>query len=325
MKIHFDKNLLIDIGELQEPEAPGAVYMLNKLRAEWSKSQQELKWALEKYHTNFDPKLLEESLAAFGQKVSSMYAKRSGYLKVKVKPGKTDSSRQVYLKLWAVEKVDPMWGAGRYGFVAPTDPTKRWVFVPTTLLHSVGEDLYLPDWFLQKKLIELQKNSTHKFVGWKYIVKDEIVWLGAAAYQDFLRNQLPADLVQHCEKLRQERLATDEARRREEKARLASIEQERTNEPARLAAEKANSEKTKAKALAKLNTLLGWASVNVRYQEWTKTRGSISSIERTADDVTVRQSGARAYIIFSDGTSIFKPTKCVTVFDQTGNPLAFLD
>ena len=120
-------------------------------------------------------------------------------------------------------------------------------------------------------------------------------------------------------------LATDEARRREEKARLASIEQERTNEPARLAAEKANSEKTKAKALAKLNTLLGWASVNVRYQEWTKTRGSISSIERTADDVTVRQSGARAYIIFSDGTSIFKPTKCVTVFDQTGNPLAFLD
>lgn len=325
MKIFCDSVLTIDIGELPVPVASGATVVIKKMTFEWFRLQQEFKGQLEQYHANFDPKLLEASLTEFGHKVSLMYAKGFGYLKVKVKPGKTDASRLVYLKLWAVNVVDPARGADPDGFVAPSVPTKKWVYVPAVHLHAVGEDVYLPNWFLQKKLVELQEKSTRKYIDWKFIVKDEIVWLEAAAYKAFLQNQLPKDLDQHCQQLLLERKKCEEARRQAELVLRADIEQERVNEPVRLMAEKARSEEIKAKALAKLNALPGWPSVNIRFREWTKNRGQLNWVERSADNVAVRQSGARAYIIFADGTSIFKPARCVTVLDQAGNQLAFLD
>ena len=210
------------------------------------------------------------------------------------------------------------------------NPVAKWVYVPAAQIHFNGDDSgktgYIAGWLAKAKAAEAVEKSTRRNGQWTYKVANEFVWLDADTFRSFIEAQLPADLAVHCQRVK-DRVRDRELERQEyEQKRAAKIAAEIAGRPAELAAQQKASEAAKAKVLAKLNALPGWTGVDVRYVDWTKDRtGKTNRHDRVALNVTVRQSGKRAYIIGTDGTSFIKSIDNVQMTDATGNLLRFAD
>ena len=316
--LRCDCLLNLDVGQLQVPPPKLPAFIHQKLRMSWSGAVHELTHRLS-IRPKDDPVSLRDAVDAFTDKVIEAHKLYLGHVVVKVKPGKTDLSRQVYLKVKPVPRegypVAPMANAMK--------ASARWIYVPATLVHVEGETSHLPLWFVQNKADELEKKSTRQNGTWRYKVENEIVWLDAAGFRSFIEAQLPADMVAHCLRVKAETEAQELLRQQSQQEQAILMAENRVKSAAEAKLSAAAKAAADAKAKARLNALPGWTGVNVDYCDWERKGGKFTRIDQSATNVTVRQSGLRAYIIFDDGTTLLKPTKNVEVTDYEGNPLVF--
>ncbi len=314
----IDSSLSLDVGQLHEPTPQLPSFIHIKLELAWGAAKEELRRRLSN-RAPVDPDSLREAITVFIDRVIATHKLYQGHAVIKVKPGKTAASRQCYLKVRPVLSEEypgsPMVNAPK--------ASGKWVYAPTTLVHFEGNLAHLPLWLVKHKMDELGKRSTHRNVTWRYELENEIVWLGSDSFRAFIETQLPTDLLAHCLRVKAQMDAQALHEQQRQRERAISMDEGRSRREAEVKIAAAAQMTAKAKTMDKLNALPGWIGVNVEYCDWEKKGGNLTRIEKSATNVTVRQSGLRAYVIFEDGSMFFKPTKNVKVTDSGGNALAF--
>jgi hypothetical protein len=276
----------------------------------------------------FDAKVIREALTRFADEVIKCWAQIDGYFDVKVKDGKTEKSKMIFLKL-----IEPEDHRSCDESLQGVRELSKWFYVPAqwVLPHEKPGRGYVAAWQIGLKLKD-ERDRINK-LGWKRLRKDwvwkvnmPLLWLEADEYRKFLLSQIPDDLQEKIDAAVEESKRLDEERRKREIERDARRAEEIRLRPIKQAEEKARQDAERAAAQAKregeLVRMPGWLNVTVTFKEYEKRGGNITSTMLTWTGVDVRVSKTRAYIINPDGTEKIKQLSGLTIVDNQGQPVS---
>ena len=193
-------------------------------------------------------------------------------------------------------------------------------WVPKNLFFKHQENSVVSKDFVDRKLKELQEKATGLRSRFKvYLAKPvDVICLPEADWAKFfagLRAQIPpnvAELVAEQKlrivRLEMERLAQEEERERSRPARIEAARVKSIQMEHKLA----NKEAAERARVAALETIA--QSVTVFGHDWVGPSRSPRRVNWTLENVTVKKSGARAYITDANGAVLrWKPIKNITI------------
>ncbi|MHB8975522.1 MAG: hypothetical protein ACYDAI_02515 [Trichloromonadaceae bacterium] len=238
-----------------------------------------------------------------------------GHQRVKAGKGKTEASRKITIEIFKNHYLGDGQNDG-----APPERSEVHFFAPASMIYTdpQGQD-WLSDYFVRQKLAEKSKRAWYKKDSYQRTPCHKPEWAHRESFLELHLHQIPA---QEAVDSHLERRA---AEKREQLERLAAErEAERlaweAGAPAR---EVAAAARAVAKAKAEARTALArekmekHEGVNVRWFEWEQRKNgkykTRVKVEEAAENVTLRISGDRTYIVFSNGAEIMKKSSNVEI------------
>lgn len=231
---------------------------------------------------NFSLSEAKEKLTKFAiETATAMEQAGSGWLTIKVRPGKTEKSVRAEIQCCADGD--------------PQRPCKSTFFAPAKMIRTMkGGETLLPAWFVRRALTEVRDRSRYARHAYERVPvqKPRVPDQWRDEYLAHILSQLPSEEEAAIK-------AGELARIRAES--LAAQAEADAKRALALAESRAAAARKAERHATRLASLPRHESVRASWPAWYKKRGRLVKYMRDEDNVTIAISGARAYVLFPDG------------------------
>ena len=254
---------------------------------------------------------LQNIIAEWAETIEKVLIKEGrGFYQVKTHKGKTPASIKVEIEVKKGDynpDYDYHGDDRKYGVSSFSAPVSM-------LIESEDGKVWLPAWFVQKKLNEVKNNAHYNSQKYNRYPINPQIWPEPlkkkflAHHFDQLPDQadIDAQLADQAAKLEEKR----QVREKEEAIRRAESEKREAEERAVKQAKEAKAAIRKERLRAAMERK---ENVNVEWKSWYRKKGFCHAIEEAAENVTLLISGARTYILFPDGDEQIVKTSNVKI------------